>query len=436
MVSPRPALVLFLASAWVGLSACGSATPEVDDAAVSADKLADAPVATAAPGDAADADGGTTDRGGAAGGEAAAEPGASDLELSDVALAAGGDVFEVALSAVAGQAVTARVSGVSLGSVWLDLLGPDGVVLASSAEAPLPERSSLQAAVVDLEGRMLRVSSAEGSPALTFDLTVKVTGEAADAGDEADAPAPVGAGTGDAAGGAADGAAGAGGTPSAPKRIAFQAGAAGGSIKGEMAAAGETQRYLVAGGEGQVLSLTLTADPADAIDMMVFTPAGGPLRPLLPGDDLGPQRFPLPEAGDYLITLSAAAPADWTLDLVLEDEEPSGAAAGVPAGAPPTRVMFGPGNRSTRLQGQVDGMAPQRYVLRGGAGDTLALNMESEAGARPQVFVEDSHGRVLASGLTAQAMTVPLPASEDYWVTVLVTPQSDAVAYAMTIGLQ
>lgn len=431
MVSPRPALVLFLASAWVGLSACGSATPKVDDAAVSADKLADAPVATAAPGDAADADGGTTDRGGAD--DAAAEPGGGDLDLSDVALAAGGDVYEVPLSVAAGQSVTAKVSGVSLGSVWLDLLAADGAVLASSAEAPLPERSSLQVAVVDLEGRMLRVSSAEGSPALTFDLTVKVTGEAAaDAGDEADAPASVGAGTGDAAGGAA----GAGGTPSAPKRIAFQAGAAGGSIKGEMAGAGEEQRYLVAGGEGQVLSLTLTADPVDAIDMMVFTPAGGPLRPLLPGEALGPQRFPLPEAGDYLITLSAAAPAGWTLDLVLEEEEPSGAAAGVPAGAPPTRVMFGPGNRSTRLQGQVDGMAPQRYVLRGGAGDTLALNMEAEAGARPQVFVEDSHGRVLASGLTAQAMTVPLPASEDYWVTVLVTPQSDAVAYAMTIGLQ
>ena len=425
MACSRSLLMLSLAAALIGLSACKTATP---DAAVSADKVDSAPDATAGAGAAAgeatgEATGGAeAPADGAPDAEDGGEAGARNLDLTDVALPAGGGSYDVALTATAGQTLTAMVTGVSLGSVQLDLLGPEDDVLASSAEAPPTERNVLQAAITTNVPHVLRIRSAAGAPALSFDLTVTVDGEAA--------------GEGTAAGGSAGEATSGAGTPAPPKRIAFQAGAAGGSIKGQMAGAGETQGYLLGGSKDEILSVTLTADPAGAVDVMVFSPSGKPLRPLMPGEALGPQRFPLPEDGDYLITLSASSPASWTLDLILEDAEPAGGAAAVPAGAPPTRVIFGPGNRATRLQGQVGGLAPQRYVLHAGAGDTLALSLESDAGVRPQVFVEDSRGRVLASGLTAQAMTVPLPASEDYWVTVLVTPQSDAVSYAMTIGLQ
>lgn len=430
MARPRRMLIVALTLGLSGLAACQAATPAATDDDLSAAK---APDATGAPGGSVDETDAPTDRAGIADDEAPAA-----MDMTDVALPAGGGSVEQALTAAAGQTLAARVTGVSLGSVQLDLLGPEGELLASSARAPLAQRNSLEATIVQSGRHLLKVSSGDGAPELSFDLTAVVEGAAAPPSDDhADAPSletpPDAAGTGS---GEKDSAGPDSSDEPAPKRIAFQAGAAGGSIKGRMSAAGERQRYLLAGGKDQILAVTLSADPAGSVDLMVFSPSQKPLRPLLSGENEGPLRFPLPEDGDYSISLQSSAAVDWTLELMLEDPSQTGSAGDVPAGAPPTRLIFAPGNRATRLQGQVDGGSPQRYILRAQKGDTLALSLESFAGARPQVFVEDRSGQVLASGLTEQPMAVALPASQDYWVTVLAPPRSEAVSYAMTIGLQ
>lgn len=425
MASLRTVLIAALTLGLSTLTACQAATPTATDDALSAAKAPGAAAGDTAPPDNEAA--------------IAGEEAPSALDMADVALPAGGGSVEQALTAAAGQTLSAKVSGVSLGSVQLELLGPEGDVLASSAHAPLAQRNSLEASISQSGRHLLKVSSADGAPELTFDLTATVEGPAAEAPDDGAADAPsleTPADAADTGAGETD-AAGSGNTEEpAPKRIAFQAGAAGGSIKGRMAVAGERQRYLLEGGKDQVLAVTLSADPAGSVDLMVFSPSQKPLRPLLSGENEGPLRFPLPEDGDYTISLQASAAADWTLELMLDDAAEAVSAGDVPAGAPPTRLIFAPGNRATRLQGQVDGGSPQRYILRARKGDTLALSLESYASARPQVFIEDPSGQVLASGLTEQPMAVALPASQDYWVTVLAPPRSEPVSYAMTIGLQ
>ncbi len=433
----------------LGLAACRTATPGGDPTPeLGANKLAGTAAPSALPADTAAAEPP----------DAAAVAGAEQV-LTDLALAAEGDQAEHVLSALAGQTLRAKVRGVSQGAVRLEFLGPDGSLLASNDDAPPAERNSLSAIAAADGAHILRVSSDAGAPALSYDLTLwleEAAPDADDAGsDEANAGESEGAGDGAAGDGAGDAAGDAVGdgagdgavptvaaAPAAPKRIRFQAGSDGGAVKGSMAGAGEQQRFLLEARAGQVMAVTLMVEPAGAVDLMVFSPDERPMRPLATGAGEGDGaddaalRFPLPADGDYSLSLSAGQAATWTLEILLEEGGQSGigGAGGMAVGSAPTRLIFGPGNQATRVQGLLSAGAPQRFVLRGEAGQILALSLEAAAG--PQVFVEGPQGRVLAAGPATSPLEVPLPASQDYWVTVLAPPRSGARQIAVNIGLQ
>lgn len=380
--------------------------------------------------------------------EAVAEARGAEQNLADQSLAADGDQADHRLSARAGDSLHAAVKGISQGAVLLEFLGPDGRLLASSDSSPVAQRNSLSATATQDGEQLLRVSSAAGAPALSYDLRLWVEVAAEGEGDAAgdDAADDVAGGDSAAATPSETDGSGAGGDPAAapaaqPKRIRFQAGSTGGVVKGDMAAAGEQQRYLLEAGQGQVMVVTLTSEPVGAVDLMLFSPDERPLRPLATdggSDDAGDTalRFPLPQDGDYSLSLHANEAATWTLEILLEAGGQSGigGAGGLAVGSAPTRLIFGPGNQATRVLGLLSAGTPQRFVLRGEAGQTLALSLEAAAG--PQVYVEDPRGQVLAAGRASAPLTVPLPASQDYWVTVLAPPSSEATQIAVNFGLQ
>lgn len=106
-----------------------------------------------------------------------------------------------------------------------------------------------------------------------------------------------------------------------PIRISFAQGTTSSTINGSIAAQGATVRYVVAGGQGQLMTVTLTSTPANEIAWAVYNPSSVAIRPL---DANTSWSGTLPANGDYRIDIiSILGNASKTYTLVVSITTPA-----------------------------------------------------------------------------------------------------------------
>lgn len=98
-----------------------------------------------------------------------------------------------------------------------------------------------------------------------------------------------------------------------PNRINFPQGTTSTTITGALNAQGAI-RYLINGGQGQVMTVTITATPANEIAWAVYDPSGAAVRLL---DANSSWTGTLPANGDYRIELSGIGSSNKTYSLVV-----------------------------------------------------------------------------------------------------------------------
>lgn len=113
---------------------------------------------------------------------------------------------------------------------------------------------------------------------------------------------------------------------------------------------------------------------------------------------------------------------------------------------PPTnpayeRVTFAPGAVSATLNGSIDNNTAKGYALRALAGQTMNITTQSSAEFL-QITVTDINGQPLPlGGINSQAqnnVTVQLPYTGDYFITIIPTtvPESPSLAFTITFTVQ
>ena len=415
-----------------------------------------------AEGDANASDGEGSNSGGTQGGgdstasaqRLAFEIGSDEITLDD-RLPGGGGRESYVLTAFEGQEMLLDLGGVSNGSVTMDIVGPDGRMIATSAKAPLKSANELVLELPSTGEYLLNLSSNESAPPLNYTLRVRITGEAStsDANSEEE-----GAGEADsdengddentdegngeeAADDTASDTANSGLGDIYP--VFFDDGATSTSIEGELDGNGDIDSYSLRAQAGQQLQLKLSGPDSDELTVMVFDAGGNTLR----STSTAALNYDLSQDEEYFVTVSnsgepKAASYALTIEIPTEgdasadssedgdtdaDQDADQAAEGetdLADGELPvlesTPIFFEAGATSALVEGELSSGGTQRYSLRAGPNQIMKIELKSvPADAQLQVFVEDSTTRVFASGLENEVLEAQLDDAQDYVIAVV-----------------
>ncbi len=196
-------------------------------------------------------------------------------------------------------------------------------------------------------------------------------------------------------------------------RIQFDPGSAIAWQQGYLAPGG-SDRYVLRASAGQTLSLSVFADNNQAV--VVVWGADGTV---LLSDHASASQWsgPLPSTQDYYLDVRNVGSdgAYYTLQVAVPP---------TPAPAPdpdPQRIRFSRGGSSATVQGQLPGLASDRYVLNVQAGQTLQADISSGNG-QVNLAIWGADGTVLISDhADAPGWSGPAPSSQDYLISVINT---------------
>lgn len=276
------------------------------------------------------------------------------------------------LRAFQGQQLVTNLRSGS-GDVTLVVTDPSGSPLANPANTVLTTTGDY---VFDLTG---------GASDTTYSMTVGVVGAAPPP------PAPTATATAAAP------------PPSGqPIRITFAPGATSASVNGTVAMNG-TVRYVLRAAQGQQMTLTLTAPPAE-VGLRVSGPTG-----LLKEVDASPTFGTiLPATGDYFVdVVSLLGAFDKAYTLTVSIVTP-------PQPQPPQRISFAPGATSATVNGTINAGGVVDYVLRAAAGQTMTVNIISPNGDVLLTVVSPSGIPLKRSADDSPFWTGTLPEDGDY----------------------
>jgi hypothetical protein len=212
------------------------------------------------------------------------------------------------------------------------------------------------------------------------------------------------------------------------ERVDFAPGAATVTLSGTLSA-GSAQNYALAASAGQTVTVETVGDAA-RVGFTVYGPgdATWPGEAQADADNSMSARFSVPETGDYLVTLAAAAAEAETEYEVTFSVEPSAV----------VRIAFPTGETAIEHSGSLPaGEAGQQFLLSGNAGWTMTVDATSDE-APLSMTVEAPSGmewipemQPTDTGYTiGQQFTLPEPGY--YLVTMRKDKQTPSIEYTVT----
>lgn len=213
----------------------------------------------------------------------------------------------------------------------------------------------------------------------------------------------------------------------APQRITFTPGATSANVDGYIT--GQLPKaYVLRAMAGQRMTIDATFMNY-SYSVSITAPNGAPLGMGYAG---GSWSSYLPASGDYQIVVSAPPGMGATRIYYKLDVEVVGSVA------PPTpqpggaeRINFAPGAVSATVNGTVNAAAPKRYVLRAMAGQQMTVQTNSSGPF--QVTVSGANGQGLGSTNANQDLTVYLPTTQDYYITLTAPADAPTASYSLRV---
>lgn len=213
----------------------------------------------------------------------------------------------------------------------------------------------------------------------------------------------------------------------APERISFAPGATSATRSGTLASQGDVKQYVLRALAGQRMEVQVTSDHPGIVISSVRREGGETLGVT---SDPAPLVTLLPQTGDYLITLTThniAPPVEYTLFVEVTD-------AGTLA--EPERIVFEPGATGTTVRGTLPSGGIERYILGGLAGQTMTLAVAGNPAGALSIVVATADGQYLTTGTDEAPLSLTLPATQDYLITLSSPMAAPAVAYEMALEIR
>jgi hypothetical protein len=199
-------------------------------------------------------------------------------------------------------------------------------------------------------------------------------------------------------------------TPPQPavERINFAPGAVSATVNGSINAS-STKRYVLRALAAQ--QMTVQTNSTGPFQLTVSGANGQNFGTVNANQSLTVQ---LPRSQDYYITLQSPTDVP-TANYTLRVTVVGGGSSPTPTPAPATqRIQFAPGATSATVYGST----PQTYVLKAMRGQTMVVELYTDAGAPAQATVTTAGGQTLGSATQSYAFTGQLPATQDYYIYV------------------
>lgn len=213
----------------------------------------------------------------------------------------------------------------------------------------------------------------------------------------------------------------------APDRITFAPGATSATVMGTLASQGDVKQYVLRALAGQRMEVRVTSDHPGTV-LSSLRREGGKILGVT--TDPTPLVALLPDTGDYLVTLTThnIAPAvEYTLFVGVTN------AGTLPE---PERIVFAPGTTGTTVSGMLPSGGIERYILRALAGQTMTLAVGADPAGALSIVVETEDGNYLTGGTDEAPLSLTLPGTQDYLITLTSPMAAPAIAYEMAIEIE
>jgi hypothetical protein len=214
-------------------------------------------------------------------------------------------------------------------------------------------------------------------------------------------------------------------TPAAAMRLSVPAGGTSVSVT-EIVDPYGRDAYLVRALAGQTMYVSVDSPDAIANFSIVGVSDGQPLKRLENEDRIW--QGTLPATQDYRITVAnpRGVRVQYTLYVSFSPLQGNAPTATPQPSGPPQRIAFPAGGTTATVAGN----APQSYVLRALAGQTMTVQLYADGNAT--FSVAGSDGTVLkSSGVGADSWSGDLPSNQDYTITVI--PISGSTAFTLVV---
>lgn len=204
-------------------------------------------------------------------------------------------------------------------------------------------------------------------------------------------------------------------------RIQFEPGATSATVTGDVEQNG-IRHYVVRALAGQTMDVRITSPNNDVL-LTIWGEDGVPLKRYV--DDRAEWRGELYATQDYYVEAVAVGGAtNYTLAVAIS-----------PLGSEPTRIQFAPGATSATVTGWLDeGGDHASYVVRASAGQTMAIDV-LPAGSGVGIEVEGQDGSAWRAPNGANTLTVALPVTQDYVITLSTPAGAAAIQYTMDVTI-
>jgi hypothetical protein len=173
------------------------------------------------------------------------------------------------------------------------------------------------------------------------------------------------------------------------------------------AAAGQSPQYVFFANSGQQVRIVLIS-PGNLANFGVRGVSDG-VTYKQPTDPSRDWTFTLPTGQDYVITVSAPSPLNFTLQVFL-------------LGPPPAaeRINFAPGQSTVVVSGNLQANVPKYYIVYVAAGQQLRLLLTSSPAGSANFAINGVSDGIVYKQLTdpLREVTITVPASQDYLITL------------------
>lgn len=204
-------------------------------------------------------------------------------------------------------------------------------------------------------------------------------------------------------------------------RIRFARGTTSGILDDSLTA-GEEKGYLIGALQGQVMLVHAITWPdpqrpsRSEATVRVFRPDGSELSAPSGTGPLWTGRLPV--SGDYVVRVRGmSAPASYTLAVQI-----------------PRRVVVDRENPTASFSGVTPSRAPVDYLIRGGRGRTLEVELRSDGGTHLHVYGLDDGVQLARLPDRLQRYRGGLPSAQDYVISVV--PAGEGARYDLLVTLR
>lgn len=213
--------------------------------------------------------------------------------------------------------------------------------------------------------------------------------------------------------------------PPAVERINFAAGAVSATVNGSINAA-SAKRYVLRAMANQQMTVQTTS--TGPFQLTVSGANGQNFGTVNANASLTVQ---LPLTQDYYISLQSPTDVP-TASYTLRVTVVSGGSSPTPTPAPSTqRIQFAPGATSATVYG----VTPQTYVLKAMRGQTMIVELYTDAGAPAQAFIATAGGQTLGSATQNYSFSAQLPATQDYYLYVQSPAAGGRVNFTLRVSI-